>query len=243
MSMVEKCISQEEMGTFSHADILELNTHGYEIGRFTETVKAALCLAAYAHEGDRRKLANMPFLAHPFETMLMVAEIEGIDPYDVEPGSEAEASLVMALLHDTDEDSHGRVSVAMVEDLFGRRIAAGVELATRDKSQTDEVYFGKISLSPDKPALRVIASDKSHALTCRIPELYKLKADPIEMFSMSVADKVHYYIAVYNALTPGLGRDDATMRIFEELIVQYAQQIEKILKIEVDLRVLTSDSV
>lgn len=240
MSIVERSKFGGDEWNLNRADILELDTHGYDINRFTPTIQRALRLAAYAHEGDRRKLADMPFLAHPFETMLIVAEIQGIDPYCVAEDSDDEVSLAVALLHDTDEDSQGRVSIAMIREIFGERVASGVSLATRDKNQPSSVYIDKLTHSNDKLGLRGVAADKSHALTCRIPELYKLGADPVDKFNGTVAEKVQYYITIYNALKPTLGYDDPMMLMYRELIVDYAGQIQQILGIDVDLSALTT---
>lgn len=237
---VSETIEPKQAGwDFHHADIEELVqkglTHGYEIEKFPESVQRALMLAAYAHEGQRRKLADMPFLAHPFETMLIVAEVQGINIETVGPGSEVEAALIMALLHDVDEDSEGRVDIAMIEGFFDARIAAGVALATRDKQLPFSAYMEKVQSSHDVMALRVVATDKSHALTCRIQELYRLESDPIDKFSVPIAEKIAYYTEIYNALLTTLNRNDRTMLMYRSLIEEYAEQVETILHIPIDL--------
>jgi len=123
----------------------------------------------------------------------------------------------------------------MIEAFFDARIASGVALATRDKQLPFSAYLEKVQSSHDVMALRVVATDKSHALTCRIQELYRLESDPIDKFSVTIAEKIAYYTEIYNTLLTTLNRNDRTMLMYRSLIEEYAEQVETILHIPIDL--------
>src|SRR5690606_5868785 len=78
-------------------------------------INAALIFAARAHDGQRRKGTNIPYIVHPVGVMLALMHAGENDP----------ELLAAALLHDTLEDTG-----ASLEDLrakFGPRVAAIVE--------------------------------------------------------------------------------------------------------------------
>ena len=83
---------------------------------FTE----ALRFAAEKHDGQRRRMSDVPYVLHPIE----VATIVGTMTDDQE-------TLAAALLHDTVEDAG--VSLEELEERFGRRVALLVMAETEDK--------------------------------------------------------------------------------------------------------------
>lgn len=79
--------------------------------------------ARKAHEGTVRKGTGIPYINHPLEVAVIVAQI-----------TDDEEMVAAALLHDVLEDTP--VTKLELEFLFGQRVAALVASETEDKSKT-----------------------------------------------------------------------------------------------------------
>ncbi len=84
-----------------------------------EKIAKAYDMAEYAHEGYFRA-SGEPFIEHPKEVARILASLR----VDVD-------SLVAALLHDTVEDSEGKVTLKDIESTFGKDIAKIVDGVTK----------------------------------------------------------------------------------------------------------------
>ena len=85
--------------------------------------QAAASLAARAHDGQRRKDARTPFVAHPMRVALTVAGVFGCtDP----------VVIAIALLHDVIEDT--TTDYDELAEEFGDEVARGVAALTKNKS-------------------------------------------------------------------------------------------------------------
>ncbi len=84
-----------------------------------EKIARAYDMAEYAHEGFFRA-SGEPFIEHPKEVARILASLR----VDVD-------SLVAALLHDTVEDSEGKVTLRDIEYTFGKDIAKIVDGVTK----------------------------------------------------------------------------------------------------------------
>ncbi len=86
----------------------------------------ALDFAAWAHASQRRKGgAREPYINHLTEVSRLVAQATG--------GQDA-VLIIAALLHDTLEDQSMQVSLAMLVEHFGKRVAKVVSEVTDDMS-------------------------------------------------------------------------------------------------------------
>ncbi|MBP5467061.1 MAG: bifunctional (p)ppGpp synthetase/guanosine-3',5'-bis(diphosphate) 3'-pyrophosphohydrolase, partial [Clostridia bacterium] len=83
-------------------------------------MEKAIKYATDAHEGQKRKLIDAPYILHPMETAAIVSRITCDE--DV---------VCAAILHDVAEDT-GR-SIDEIERLFGKRVAELVGAETEDK--------------------------------------------------------------------------------------------------------------
>lgn len=116
--------------------------------------------AVQAHGEQKRKGSEIPYIVHPFETALILAQ------------AGADRKLVCAgLLHDTLEDT--AITYEQLEQEFGTEVADLVQGRSEDKSQTWEVrksttisnikhltYDGKLLICADKLSnMRSIAAD------------------------------------------------------------------------------------
>ena len=91
----------------------------------------AYAFAKYAHEGDYRASGD-PFIEHPKEVARILARL-GVDI----------PSIVAGLLHDTVEDSHGKVTLKMIKEDFGEEIARIVDGVTKVSRINAPVEMGK----------------------------------------------------------------------------------------------------
>ena len=87
----------------------------------TKKIHDAIIFAAKAHEGQRRKGTDIPYITHPFEVAQILMEA-GCD----------ETLIIAGLLHDPLEDTE--VTAAEIEEQFGPEVLALVDSDSEDKS-------------------------------------------------------------------------------------------------------------
>ena len=81
----------------------------------------AIVFAARAHDGQKRKGTDIPYISHPMEVMQILAQI---DPYDYD-------LQIAGLLHDVVEDTD--VSINEIGERFGSHVAAMVDAHSHSK--------------------------------------------------------------------------------------------------------------
>lgn len=82
----------------------------------------ALCYAIEKHSGQRRKLANTPYILHPMEVAAIVGTM-----------TDNQETLAAAVLHDTVEDTDA--TLEEIEEKFGRRVSLIVMTETEEKRE------------------------------------------------------------------------------------------------------------
>ena len=85
-----------------------------------ELVSEAIVFAVHAHDGMRRKKSTAPYVLHPMEAAVIVGTMT--DDQEV---------IAAAALHDVVEDAG--VSIAEIEEKFGKRVRDLVGSETEDK--------------------------------------------------------------------------------------------------------------
>ena len=85
-----------------------------------ELVSEAICFAAKAHDGMRRKQSDMPYIMHPLEAAVIVSTM-----------TDDRHVISAAVLHDVVEDT--TVTLDEIEEKFGKRVAELVASETEDK--------------------------------------------------------------------------------------------------------------
>lgn len=91
---------------------------------FTPKIQEAIQFAITAHADQTRKGKDIPYITHPLSVALILAR------------ANAEEDVVIAgILHDTVEDSEGKITISDVENKFGETVAMLVGHVTEhDKS-------------------------------------------------------------------------------------------------------------
>jgi (p)ppGpp synthase/HD superfamily hydrolase len=85
-------------------------------------INKAIAFATMAHTGQFRKGTQLPYILHPMEVGMIVSRMTN-DP----------EIIVAAILHDTVEDCDD-VTIDMLKEEFGERVASLVSKGTQDKS-------------------------------------------------------------------------------------------------------------
>ncbi len=155
--------------------------------KLTPKIQKAINIATVQHQGQMRKVGNLPYITHPFSVAVILSAY-----------TDDESTLCAGLLHDVLEDTTGYSYDDMVKD-FGPKVASIVKDVSEDKDpniQTDEKStwlerkekYLKHLESACEEALFVSTADKIHNLSSML-EAYKQGGDAIWQHFNSPADK------------------------------------------------------
>lgn len=108
-----------------------------------ESIRTAFLKAEDVHKKQRRDNGD-PYIIHPVRVCLCLAKELNIKDKN---------SLMIALLHDVVEDSE--TSIDEIKDLFGDKVAQGVDLLTKKNEfnediKTQKKYFWHLKRAPKK---------------------------------------------------------------------------------------------
>lgn len=154
---------------------------------------AAIQFAALAHGRQKRKGSEVPYLAHPFEVAQLLT------------AAAAPKELILAgLLHDTVEDAG--VTLAQIEEEFGRAVALLVLSATEDKTKSWEERKAHtveyLSHEASYEALMLACADKLSNLRS-IAADYEAEGEAVwNRFKRGRAQQRWYYAEMLRAFAP-----------------------------------------
>lgn len=104
---------------------------------YTEKIQKAINVATSAHAGQTRKgKPDIPYIIHPLSVALILARADA--DQDV---------IVAGILHDTVEDSDGKVALEDIEEGFGEPVATLVRHVTEEDKSLPWAERKKIALS------------------------------------------------------------------------------------------------
>lgn len=159
----------------------------------TDRIAQALALAVEAHEGQKRKGTDIPYIAHPM----------GVASIALEHGADEELTMA-ALLHDTVEDG-GPEYAQRIRQQFGDRVADIVEDCTdgmpdatgkkEDWNIRKERYITHLAGACDD-VLLVSGSDKLHNARAIVEDLLRIGPKVFERFTATPAQTIWYYKAL-----------------------------------------------
>ncbi|MBW2997719.1 HD domain-containing protein [Candidatus Woesearchaeota archaeon] len=142
---------------------------------------ARKCATRY-HHGQFRKGNHEPYIVHPAAVVRYLKQ-HGIDD---------DVSLSVAWLHDVVEDT--AMTWEQVENIFGKDIASGVHLLTRDVGR--EEYKTRLSYAPDNIKM-VKLCDTLH-------NVEDMKYMSLKGIWRKINDCRDYYIPMARELCPGI---------------------------------------
>ncbi len=154
-------------------------------------VENAYQFALKAH-GNQLRLSGDPFITHPVETAMIVADLQ-LD----------ETSVAAALLHDVPEDCG--IPFSEIESKFGAEVTKLVEGVTR---------LDKISSQVQSTGLKKIAESDAQVESLR--KMFVAMAEDVRVVLIKLADRLHN-MRTLKALTP-----EKQQRIAQETMDIYA---------------------
>lgn len=114
-------------------------------------IHKAIIFAACAHEGQKRKGSDIPYIVHPFEVAQILTEA-GV----------SEHVICAGLLHDTVEDTN--VVLEDIQNEFGNEVAELVGLMTEEKTlsweQRKENAIQAVNTTMSQNAKMLVCADK-----------------------------------------------------------------------------------
>ena len=156
----------------------------------TERIAQALALAVQAHNGQKRKGTETPYIAHPM----------GVASIALEHGADEEQAMA-ALLHDSVEDG-GAEYAQRIRQQFGHRVADivdgctdGVPDATGKKENwtiRKERYIAHLEHASDD-VLLVSGSDKLHNARAIVEDLLRIGPKVFDRFTATQTQTLWYY--------------------------------------------------
>ena len=158
-----------------------------------DMVEKAIIFAAKAHDHQKRKGTDIPYITHPIAVGMLLQKEKC-----------SEEVIVAGILHDTIEDTE--TTFEDLTEVFGLRVANLVQAASeKDKSLPWEVRKQQ-TIDGVKDAtleeLQVIVADKYHNLKSIQSDL-ELLGDLIwQRFNRGKRDQHWYYASIVKALSP-----------------------------------------
>lgn len=156
----------------------------------TERIAQALALAVEAHDGQKRKGTQIPYIAHPM----------GVASIALEHGADEEQAIA-ALLHDVVEDG-GPEYALRIRKQFGGRVADIVQGCTDGVPDAigkkeawkprKERYIAHIKEASDD-VLLVSGSDKLHNARAIVEDLLRIGPLVFDRFTASKEQTLWYY--------------------------------------------------
>lgn len=160
---------------------------------FSSKIQQAIQFAITAHSGQTRKGTNIPYITHPLSVALILVRAGAAD--DV---------VVSGILHDTVEDSDGKVTEDTLRTRFGPRVAELVMAVTeRDKSLPWEVRKQQALehiAAMDHDVLLVKSADVLHNLAEIERDVHEHGASVFERFNAPREKQLDRYAKLAAAL-------------------------------------------
>lgn len=182
-------------------------------------------LVTRLHDGQYRKKSDIPYISHPFGVMTIL----------LNQGFKSEDLLIIALLHDTLEDT--KYTYEIMEKDYGTKIADYVELLSENKNLTWEERKKHTIKSIPRLPLKVkwvLLADKVNNLQMN---QFELENNSLEWdkFNRGKDHQCWYYKSIYKALNVDENiRNHKLMEIFRELILDvFEGRVDEIPKLSI----------
>lgn len=162
----------------------------------SQRFQQALELALNVHGKQTRKGSEIPYISHVMAVSALVMELGG-----------DEDTAIVALLHDSIEDSEGVVTHSILKEKFGNQVADKV-LCLSDATTFPKPTWKKRKLAyveniskADDQTLLVCACDKWHNLTSLLRDLDDSGDEVWDRFSAPAEEQFWYYQQVFNVVS------------------------------------------
>ena len=161
---------------------------------FTERLDLAIRKSARAHEiaGQHRKGGDIPYIIHPFSTMLIASNI-----------TDDEDTLIACLLHDVLEDVDKNIyNEHEIRNDFGDKVVKIVKDVSKNDKLKDwhvisQDYLNHLEFKACDEAIIVSASDKIHNIISVIIDYRKIGDKVWDIFkTTNKADQIWWYESI-----------------------------------------------
>jgi len=155
-------------------------------------VDKAIGFAARAHEGDRRKSGDIPYIAHPVG-VAMILQAMDCD----------ETIIIAALLHDTVEDTE--VTLDEIKRTFGNEVAKIVAACTEPakkqvKWEDRKLHTIRTLRDASLDVKLVMAADKYHNLCHTRHTMQQIGSSVWQRFGRGKSKQAWYYRSVLESI-------------------------------------------
>ncbi|TLS38961.1 HD domain-containing protein [Pseudalkalibacillus caeni] len=178
-------------------------------------IEKAIQIASKAHDGQYRKVTDIPYISHPFT----------VGMYLLKAGCDDEVAAA-GILHDVVEDTE--FTLEQIEELFGKRVSSIVEGCSEpDKSlpwEERKIHTINYLKTASLEVKLVACADKLHNLQTIYEDYQELGEKVWEKFNRGRDMQEWYYRGVSLSLSENLsgsGRDHSLFSKLQELVVTF----------------------
>lgn len=169
----------------------------------------AIRTSAVAHNDQKRKGTNIPYVIHPFSVMLIASEVT-VD----------EDTLIACLFHDILEDASEYYSKEQMVEDFGQKVADIVASVTKNSKLNDwlersEFYLKHIENEASNEAVIVCAADKVHNLMSILNDYEEIGDEIWERFSSDKHQQLWWYRSILGLLRNRMPESKLTVTLGE----------------------------
>jgi len=179
-------------------------------------IQEAVRFATKAHAGQTRKgKPNIPYITHPLGVALILSQINA-----------SEDIIIAGILHDTVEDSDGKISIDDIKQKFGETVAVLVDHVTeKDKKlsweERKKEALAHIYKMPND-ALLLKSADTLHNMDDLIADLEECGEEVWTRFNAPKEKLIEHYDNIIEALS--------TMWPEDPLLIEIRTSLDKIKK-------------
>jgi len=160
---------------------------------YTIKIQKAIDFAIWVHREQKRKGKETPYIVHPLSVGLILAR-----------AGAGEDVIVAGILHDTIEDSHGKVRREYIEQEFGNRVAQMVNDVTEQDKSLPWEERKRLALEHvaqmSKDSLLVKSADVLHNMTDLLQDLEREGDSVFEHFNAPKDKQFERYTNLVKAL-------------------------------------------
>lgn len=158
----------------------------------------AIRVATRAHQYQKRKGSDMPYIVHPFAVMTIASR-----------ATRDEDVLIACLFHDIIEDVPEQYSREQMVAEFGEQVAVIVDGVTKDDSiaswrERSDAYLAHLNTASIESVI-VSAADKIHNLQSILIDHEEIGEKIWERFNAGKEQQVWWYESVLQIVTDRLG--------------------------------------
>ncbi|MRH43664.1 HD domain-containing protein [Aquibacillus halophilus] len=169
-------------------------------------IKQAISYAARKHDGQKRKVDDVPYISHPFQVGMLLLQ-----------HGHKEEVVIAGLLHDVVEDTDGTLDE--IEAMFGKEVASLVSYASEPDKSLSWEERKKHTIETIKTASvgakLVVCADKIDNLSSLLQNEKELGESMWDSFKRDKSAQQWYYSNIYRSLTFGL-KENEHPKLFDD---------------------------